>query len=266
MGEEDKLLNAAAEKNLSKEEFERDFILKDTNWFYKGMFDIWAAFLRASLNVSDKSGRALDLGCGAGGKSAYLKNFADKVIGMDLSIDALRFCKGSIPLSFNQGAIEKLPYKDGSFSLVNAFDVLEHVEDDLGALKEINRVMADKGFLIIAVPAFNMLWSQHDIANFHKRRYRSAMLKEKLERAGFKVKRMTYANFFLFPPVLLCRIVQYRMLGRSDEAKRTRVEGLPGFLNAFLHGVLKLESLLIKKIDLPFGVALLCAAEKTGLR
>ena len=60
MGEEDKLLNATVENNLSREEFERDFMLKDKNWFYKGMFDIWAAFLRASLNVSDKSGCALD--------------------------------------------------------------------------------------------------------------------------------------------------------------------------------------------------------------
>ncbi len=257
-------------QNLSKEEFERDFDLKDTNWFYKGMSDIWASLLAANAGAVLPVKCALDLGCGVGGKMEHLKKISDKVFGLDLSMDALRFCKISSSSHLTQATIEELPYKNGVFTFVNAFDVLEHVENDIGVLREINRVLADSGFLVIAVPAFNMLWSQHDIANFHKRRYRSAMLKEKVEKAGFKVKRMTYANFFLFPPVLLFRIVQYRILGRisgrSGEAKRTRVEGLPGSLNAILHGILKLESLLIKKVDLPFGVALLCVAEKTGLK
>ena len=248
--------------NLSKEEFERDFKLKDTNWFYKGMFDIWASFLKASIMTADKKKRALDLGCGAGGKTLYLKNFADRVIGLDLSIDALKLCKVSLPLSFNQGAIEALPYKDRTFSLVSAFDVLEHIEDDVAALKEINRVMEDDGYLVIALPAFKMLWSQHDLANFHKRRYRSGELREKLEKTGFKAKRISYANSILFIPALVQRSMQHSLLGRGQEARRTRVESMPGFLNSFLYAVLRFESMLIRKMSFPFGVALLCVAQK----
>lgn len=249
-------------QNLSGEEFERDFKLKDTNWFYKGMFEIWASFLDSVLKVHGIKGRALDIGCGAGGKMPYLKNFADDVLGLDLSLNAIKFCKNTGFRYLSQGAIEKLPYKSGVFSLVNIFDVLEHIEDDDAALVEINRIMADKGFLAIALPAFNILWSQHDIANFHKRRYDSAGLANKLKQAGFAVKRMSYANFFLFPPVLVFRLIQYRILRHVSEAKRTRVENIPGFVNSILGAILKLESIMIKKVDFPFGVALLCVAQK----
>ena len=254
-----------SKENLSKEEFERDFKLKDTNWFYKGMYDIWSALINASISSAFPVKAALDLGCGAGGKMAHLAKISDKVHGLDLSIEALEFCKREGAYYLSQATVEKLPYKDHVFSIVNAFDVLEHVDDDVGVLKEIHRVLAKEGFLVMAVPAFDILWSQHDIANYHKRRYSAGALRRKLENAGFKVRRMTYANFFLFFPVLIYRIVQYRLLRHAGEFKRTRVENLPGFLNALLGKILKLESEIIRKIDLPCGVALLCVAQKSGL-
>ncbi|MBN1526082.1 MAG: class I SAM-dependent methyltransferase [Candidatus Omnitrophica bacterium] len=256
------MLRAGIVTNLPKEEFERDFKLKDTNWFYKGMFDIWAAFLEVSLKGFDRTGRALDLGCGAGGKMLHLRNYAAKVYGLDLSMDALRFTKERSSVCLNQASAENIPYKDGSFSLMNAFDIIEHIEDDLGALKEMNRVMAKGGFLVIAVPAFGFLWSQHDIANFHKRRYTACDLKVKLEKAGFEVARMTYANFFLFPFVAAIRLVQYGLLRPFLKVERTRVESLPPFLNSILVSILDFESRIVKKTRLPFGVAVMCVARK----
>lgn len=256
------MLSATAGANLQKEEFERDFRLKDTNWFYKGMFDIWAAFLEASLKDLDRTGRALDLGCGAGGKTLHLRNYAAEVYGLDLSMDALRFAKERASVCLNQASAENIPYKDGAFSLVNAFDIIEHIEDDLGALKEMNRVIAKGGFIAIAAPAFGFLWSQHDIANFHKRRYTAGDLKTKLEKAGFEVTRMTYANFFLFPFVTVLRIVQYGLLRPFLRVERTRVESLPPLLNSILTGILDFESRIVKKTRLPFGVAVMCVARK----
>jgi len=250
------------ELNLSKEEFARDFKLKEKNWFYAGMTDIWLSFLTGTIAASGSIDRALDVGCGAGGKAAHLQKIAKNVFGVDLSIDALRFSENINSLKLAQATICKLPYKDGSYDLINVFDVLEHVEDDMAALGELNRVLADNGFLIMAVPAFSVLWSQHDIANFHKRRYNIRDLREKLERAGFEFKRASYANFFLFPALLVYRTVQYRILRPFFKVKRTRVEDVPGFLNTFLKNILALEACLIKAVNFPFGVALLCVARK----
>lgn len=250
------------EFNLSAEEFERDFRLKEDNWFYAGMAAIWLSFVTRVIGHSAQIGRALDAGCGAGGKMPYLKTLAKETFGLDLSIDALNFTKDMGYLKLTQAKVEKLPYKDGSYGLVSAFDVLEHVEDDMAALGELNRVLDDKGFLVITVPAFNALWSQHDIANFHKRRYRVRDLKEKLEKMGFEIKRSSYAGFFMFPAALVYRVVQYRILRPFFKVKRTRVENLPSFLNKILKSVLVFESHLIKMMNLPFGIALFCVAQK----
>lgn len=250
-------------KNLNREEFERDLKLRDVNWFYSGTTRIWESFLTATLKGTGAAGRALDLGCGIGGKAEYLKKFSSKVCGLDLSFDALEFCKVETALPLCQATMEQLPYKDDTFSLVSAFDVLEHVEDDAAALGEIRRVMSDSGHLVIAVPAFMMLWSQHDIANFHKRRYDALGLKKKLADAGFAVKRVSYINFFLFPVALIIRFFQYKVFRNAIENKRTRTEDVSGFMNSLLKNVLYLESKLIKNINFPFGVAIVCIAQKT---
>lgn len=249
-------------ENLSREEFERDLKLRDTNWFYTGTTRIWGSFLR-SIITDINSLRAIDLGCGTGGKAIYLKKFSRKVYGLDLSMDALEFCKGEAEIPLTQASIERIPFKNTSFSIVNAFDVLEHVEDDISVLKEIRRIMTDKGSLVITVPAFMSLWSQHDVANFHKRRYSAEELTQKLEKAGFKVKRISYINCFLFPFVLAVRIVQRYFARSSSENKRTRVEDIPGFLNNILSGILYFEANLIRKVNFPFGVAIVCVAQKT---
>ena len=250
------------DKNLSKEEFERDFGLKEENWFYSGMTDIWFSFLTSTIIPSAPIDRALDVGCGAGGKAPYLKKIAKSVFGVDLSIDALRLSKNVDSLKLAQATIENLPYRDGSFGLINVFDVLEHVDDDGAALGELNRVLADNGLLVVAVPAFNILWSQHDIANFHKRRYGARDLKEKLDRMGFEVERSSYAGIVLFLPLLAYRIIQYRIFRPFFKVTRTRVENIPGFLNAILKGILGLESRVMKIADFPCGIALLCVARK----
>ncbi len=250
------------ELNLSQAEFRRDFELKDSNWFYKGMSNIWLSFLNTQLQKNPILNRSLDLGCGAGGKSLYLKNYSRQVFALDLSFDALDFCRMNKLSGFIQGRVEHLPYKENIFSLINMFDVLEHVDEDESVLREIHRILISDGVLVIALPAFQCLWSQHDIANFHKRRYSAGQLLEKLSKSGFRVKRISYVNFFLFPAVWFCRFIQYRMLRSRFNNNRTRVENLPGLLNAILLFVLTLESLLLKKINFPFGVGLLCVAQK----
>lgn len=241
----------------------RDLKLRDVNWFYEGTTRIWESFLLST--VKDLGARlAIDLGCGAGGKALRLKRVVKKIYGLDLSMDALEFCKNETEIFLAQASIEHIPFKDSSFSLVNAFDVLEHVEDDMRVLREIRRITSDEGELIIAVPAFMSLWSAHDVANFHKRRYSAGELTQKLKKSGFKVKRISYINFFLFPLVLAIRSIQRNFSKGLSENKRTRVEDVPGFLNSLLAGILHFEAVLIKRVNFPFGVAILCVAQKAS--
>lgn len=253
-----------AQGNLDREEFRRDFALKDHNWFYVGMARIWYSLLMSVIGNLPQITRALDAGCGAGGKAEYLKKAAGEVYCLDLSADALEFSGRDRSLKLARGSVERLPFRDSAFGLISSFDVLEHIDDDEACIREFNRTLAPGGVLILAVPAYRILWSGHDVANYHKRRYVAGELKDKLERSGFAIRRSSYAGFFIFPVVLLCRIIERVFSRAARDPKRTRVEDIPAALNTLLRWVFTLESLLVKHIYLPFGSGLITVAVKTS--
>jgi hypothetical protein len=154
---------------------------------------------------------------------------------------------------------------------VLALDVIEHVDDDMGILVSLFDVMKPGGHLIVTVPAFDALWSEHDEINHHKRRYRSPQIRHLMEEAGFEVERVSYCNTALYLPVLLTRKAKnaWRTVAhrRSTEprALQSDLGDYPKPVNDLLFALMRAETRLMDRMDMPFGVSIL-AEERVDFR
>ena len=203
----------------------------------------------------------LDVGCGTGINFSVLAKYGD-TFSSDASEEALAFSKDRGIDGLVRSNVEVLPFLGSSFHIVTALDVLEHIDDDLQGLDELFRISKEGGVLIITVPAYGFLWSEHDEALHHRRRYAASELRNKLTNAGFTVERITYYITFLFFPILFMRFVQ-SISKKSIQAKTSHII-LPGWLNSLLIAILGFERMLLRWINFPFGVSIVCLARKAG--
>jgi SAM-dependent methyltransferase len=234
--------------------------LENNHWWFVGRRKILSSFIEEALSgTSIKRGEAsiLDVGCGTGANLEMLAEFG-KVEGIDISEEALSFCRARGLNRVKLGAAEKLPYEDGSFDLVTALDVVEHLDDDVAGLKEIHRVLRKGGRAVLFVPAFMFLWGVQDDISHHRRRYTLPQLSKALDNAGFKIKRASYANITFFAPILFGRFLM-RVTGLKPESENNINIGALNNLFGKLFGA---ESLWLKRWNLPLGVSALCIAEK----
>jgi SAM-dependent methyltransferase len=150
----------------------------------------------------------------------------------------------------------ELPFEDDSFDLAASLDVIEHLEDDLGALRELRRVVAPGGALLITVPAYPWLWSGHDEVNHHHRRYTRRSLRRVAEQAGWKQVRTTYFNSLLLPVAILLRVLD--RLSRKTTESSLDLWVPPQPMNWLLERPLALEAQLIARGGrIPAGLSLL---------
>jgi SAM-dependent methyltransferase len=141
---------------------------------------------------------------------------------------------------------------------VTAFDVVEHMDDDLAGLREMRRVLRPGGRVLLFVPTFMFLWGLQDDVSNHRRRYRLPELRRVLEQAGFEIERATYANITFFLPILFVRKLM-RLTGvKAETENNINVSALNGVLGSMLGA----ESVVLKYMDIPFGVSGLCVARK----
>ena len=153
-----------------------------------------------------------------------------------------------------------MPHEDAAFDLVTCLDVVEHMPDDVATFTELFRVTRPGGFLVVTVPAYQLLWSSHDVANQHYRRYRLSTLAAAAEQAGWRLERRTYFNSLLLPPAALVRLVR-RSRTRAEE--RSDLTLTPGWLNPLLELPLRIEAAVIRAgIRLPAGLSLLAVFAK----
>ena len=235
------------------------FRVEQSHWWYIGRRKIIAGFVEEICRqVTDRRPRILDVGCGTGANLILLSKYGDAE-GVDVSEDALAFCRERGLDKVKLGAGEELPYEDGTFDLVTAFDVVEHMDDDLAGLSEMRRVLRPGGRVLLFVPTFMFLWGLQDDVSNHRRRYRLPQLRKVLEQAGFEIERTTYANITFFLPILLVRKLM-RLTGIKTETENTiNVSALNGVLGR----VLGAESWFLRYMNLPFGVSGLCVAKKS---
>ena len=236
------------------------FRVEQAHWWYTGRRKILAGFVeQICRQVTDRRPRILDVGCGTGANLLMLSQYGDAE-GVDISEDALAFCRERGLDKVRLGAGEQLPYDDGTFDLVTAFDVVEHMDDDLAGLREMRRVLRPGGRVLLFVPTFMFLWGLQDDVSNHRRRYRLPQLRRVLEQAGFEIERTTYANITFFLPILVMRQLM-RLTGVKAESENDiNVTALNGVLGS----VLGAESWLLKFTNLPFGVSGLCVARVKG--
>lgn len=229
--------------------------VEESHWWYTGRRRIIAGFVKEICAQIEGRPTILDVGCGTGANLVLLSKFGDAE-GVDISPDALAFCRERGLQQVRLGAAEALPYEDGTFDLVTALDVVEHLDDDVGGLREMRRVLRPGGRVLLFVPTFMFLWGVQDEVSNHRRRYRLPELRRVVTEAGFEVERTTYANITFFAPILLVRKLM-RLTGmRTATENSINVPALNGVLGHLLGA----ESTVLSHMNLPFGVSGLCVA------
>lgn len=238
--------------------------LEETNWWFVGM----RAIARTLLSEFPRFARAIDIGCGSGGNLELLRTLADEVYAVDLSPHALAYTRdrmkaGTALAGLAAGDAQRLPFRDGSVDLAWLFNVIEHLPDDRAAAREVARVLRPGGIALIATSASRWLWSDHDVANHHQRRYGRAELEAVLTAAGLRLRRVTHANAALFAPTALVATLhrlRARVFGRPTY-QRNAVAVAPVF-DRVLRALLQAEALWLRRADLRFGVSLFAVGEK----
>ena len=230
-----------------------------THWWFVGRRRLFAReIIRADVS---RAARALDVGTSTGTNLRMLRDlgFSD-VEGLDLSEEAIRYCAEKALGPVREGDICAMPFGDGSFDLILATDVIEHVEDDRLALSEVARALKPGGLAIITVPAFQMLYGLQDRVAQHRRRYRKRDLVEKIRASGLELESIYYFNYVLFLPVWLAR----RLIDLLGTRLNSEAELNSPVVNWFLTKVFTLDVLSARFVSPPFGVSLLAIATKSA--
>jgi SAM-dependent methyltransferase len=232
--------------------------VEERHWWYVGRRRIIQSLVEKICTTLNKPNpRILDVGCGTG---ANLKMLAahGQAEGVDISQQAVDFCRERGLESVKLGAAEDLPYENDSFELVTALDVIEHLDDDVAGLREMRRVLRRDGRVLLFVPAFMFLWGVQDDVSNHRRRYTLPSLLKAVEAAGFSVEWSSYANISFFVPVLVVRSVM-RWLGlRADTEYGINIS----LMNGPFSRLFAAERFVFKGGRLPFGVSAVCIARR----
>jgi SAM-dependent methyltransferase len=228
--------------------------VEDEHWWFVGR----RAIVREAIaGLALARPRILDAGCGTGGNLAMLSGFGD-VIGLELDPTAVAAARSRGAWRIERGGLPvDRPAWRAQFDLVVMTDVLEHIEDDAGALTSVAALLRPGGHLLLTVPAFRFLWSAHDTAHHHRRRYTAAGLRAAIARAGLVAGRVSYFNCVLFPA-----IAAVRLAGRfAGGAGGTPGLGLPAApVNRALAALFAAERHVLRRAGFPFGVSILALA------
>jgi len=251
-------LTGALPREMMEHTYQILFEIEESHWWHIGRRRIITSFVESICDqVKERRARILDVGCGTGANLVRLSEYGDAE-GVDISPDALKFCRERGLYNVRLGAAETLPYKDNEFDLVTALDVVEHIDDDVAGLREMRRVLRPGGRVLLFVPTFMFLWGVQDDVSHHRRRYRMTELRQAAIAAGFEVERTTYANITFFLPILLGRKFM-RLAGiRTESENNINIPALNNLFGALLGA----ERHWLRYLNIPFGVSGLCVARR----
>lgn len=243
---------------MQKAEYIRMAERETSYWWHLGRLHLIEAYLK-QVSKSKKPLKILNVGCGTGGTISLLERYG-MVDNVDVSDDAIAFTKqrGYSRLKKVDGI--SLPYEENSYDLVVAFDVLEHIDDDHGALQEWRRVLKDGGMVLITVPAYRWLWTEHDVSLQHFRRYTRKHLRSTLEGANLNVQHLSHA-FVVFLPLIVGFRFLHKLSGRATTAETSYVNVAP-WINTFFIQILKTEAKFHPRVAFPAGTSIIASSLK----
>jgi SAM-dependent methyltransferase len=252
------------EKNYYKEYYH----LERQHWWFTARAQILMSHVE-TLFPNRRDLRILNVGVATGRTSELLQQFGN-VESVEYDSDCYAFVRDEVKIPVVQGSILALPYADQSFDLVCAFDVIEHVDDDATAVREMQRVARLGGVVCVTVPAFMFLWSEHDVVNHHFRRYSSRQLRTLFEQqAQLSPIFHSFFNTWLFFPIALFRLLAKILPRRAKTAEQTAsdfgvMQGSSMVNRLFYRLFLSENALLRRRIAMPVGVSLLSSWRRMG--
>lgn len=231
--------------------------LEDCHWWFLGRRRIVQSILgRLELGAG---AAILDVGCGTGGNLAMLGQFG-QVTGVEYDEEAASFAAERKVAGIEQGALpDRMPFGPEQFQLITLLDVLEHIDQDQESLNALMRLISPGGHLVLTVPAFPFLWGTHDVEHHHKRRYRASQLESRLKASGFQVQWLSYYNSWMFPLMVLLRMVRKVLPSRGVGGELTMP---PAPFNKLLTALFASERHWLGRLRMPFGGSLIAVARK----
>jgi len=222
--------------------------IENEHWWFAGRRAVILAALRHRLPAGS---RLLDFGCGAGGLTAELARFY-AVVGFDSA-------KPAIEVARRRGLDARLmtdsdPLPRG-FDAACALDVIEHLEDDVAAVRRLGAAVKEGGLVFLTVPAYPALWGRMDEVAGHVRRYTMRELERVVSAAGLRPVHVSYFNTFLFPAVAIARLMGF-------PRENHEIDQPPRAVNALLRAAFESEAPLATRFRIPFGVSILYIAAR----
>ena len=238
---------------MNAEVYEAEAALHGTHWWFVGRRELFTDLLQ-ELGPRPQW-RVLEVGAGTGANLPVLDALGVRqVVGCDVSAEALRYSARGHAGPLAAADAVRLPFKDSSFDLVMAADVIEHLEDDSAALAEFVRVLKPGGHFLFTVPAFPALWGPQDVVAHHRRRYQRQAFLKLVTNARLNIRACFYFNYVLFVPIWAARklLLALGIPVRTENAINTAL------INRVLTQLFRADVKYARRLRAPFGVSL-CA-------
>jgi SAM-dependent methyltransferase len=227
--------------------------LDDRHWWYRARRRILAELIRREVHPAADA-RILEIGCGTGHNLAMLSGFGH-VDGLELDDEAAALSEKRLGRVIIRSPLPELDGVSNDYDLIGAFDVIEHIDDDHAALAAIATRLKPAGKFIMTVPAHPWMWTAHDVANHHKRRYSKRALRALVEGSPLRLDKIGYFNSLLFPLAIVERAAS-KLRGKDDG----NVSLPPRPLNNLFEAVFASERYLVGRLPLPPGLSLFAVA------
>ena len=251
-------------EGFSADSFEKLYKVEEDNFWFKSRNKVIQNLFSKYLGKA-KQAKVLEIGCGTGYVLTGLKNAfpSYSLMGSEIHLKGIEFAKKRLPeVEFIQLDATNIPFKE-EYDAIGAFDVLEHIDEDVEVMKNVHQSLKKEGLFFISVPQYMFMWSKADDVAFHKRRYTRSEMKQKLESVGFEVKYLSSFVFTLFPLMYISR----KLNGKDEKKEATEEDsyefGISPFLNKTFSAFMKIDEFLIKNgAKLPFGGSVIAVARK----
>ena len=248
---------------MDKKFYQEYYTLEREGWWFKARLSILESYCKdLAVNTNIK---ILNVGAATGATSEMLSRYGE-VTSLEYDKFCCEFLKVKTGIEAINASLTELPFKNNTYDLICAFDVIEHIEDHEKALDEIYRVLRPHGKYFLTVPAFQSLWSNHYVVNHHYRRYTKKKFNSLISNSNLKIDYSTYFNFWLLIPISIARFILNiipRKKKENSSGSDNEIMKSSKVINAILFSIFHSEKYLLNNnVKFPFGVSIMTIGHK----